>query len=238
MRIVCVAPAMMLTPELDADETGTECFGWAVEEALEGPHLRPIPEACRHHHRSQTGWLRRDDMKDSGKRWSWWPTWSEFSSHYFREIGFLASLAQTIGATVFWISGFTALAPINSVLSVPVANVIYWLPQVVGGAGFIVSSVLYMLEVQDKWYRPAPELLGWQVGFWNLIGAIGFTLCGALGFAATAGPNIEYALALSSFVGSWAFMVCLARTGSGRTWLTLYFVLLDRIRGTVVRITR
>ena len=71
MRIVCVAPAMMLTPELDADETGTECFGWAVEEAVEGPHLRPIPEACRHHHRSQTGWLRRDDMKDSGKRWSW-----------------------------------------------------------------------------------------------------------------------------------------------------------------------
>lgn len=142
------------------------------------------------------------------RRWSWWPTWDELTGHYFREVGFLASLAQTVGATIFWISGFTALAPINSALSVPVANGVYWLPQVVGGTGFVVSSLLYMYEVQDKWYRPTPELLGWHVGFWNLIGAIGFTLCGALGFAETSGEEIEYALALSSFVGSWAFLVC------------------------------
>lgn len=33
-----------------------------------------------------------------------------------------------------------------------------------------------MLETQPKWYRPAPKVLGWHIGLWNLIGAIGFTV--------------------------------------------------------------
>jgi len=56
-------------------------------------------------------------------------------------------------------------------------------------------------------YIPAPSLLGWHVGFWNLVGAVGFTLCGALGFAQDGGGPVEYALTLSTFVGSWAFLV-------------------------------
>ncbi len=53
---------------------------------------------------------------------------------------------------------------------------IFWVPQIVGGCGFIVSSLLYMLETQPKWYIPAWEVLGWHIGFWNLIGALGFTV--------------------------------------------------------------
>jgi len=64
-----------------------------------------------------------------------------------------------------------------------VLNAAYWIPQVIGGSGFIVSSTLYLLETQKKWYIPAPKILGWHVAFWNLIGALGFTLCGALGMA-------------------------------------------------------
>lgn len=63
-----------------------------------------------------------------------------------------------------------------------------------------------MIEVQEKWYLPAPRMLGWHIGLWNLVGAIGFTLCGALGFA-SGQPGIQYALTLSTFVGSWAFLV-------------------------------
>ena len=33
-----------------------------------------------------------------------------------------------------------------------------------------------MLETQKKWYLPAPKVLGWHIGLWNLIGAIGFTV--------------------------------------------------------------
>lgn len=60
-----------------------------------------------------------------------------------------------------------------------------------------------MLEVQKKWWLPNLASLGWYVSvylefvvgeadggcvrrhiaFWNLIGALGFTLCGALGYA-------------------------------------------------------
>lgn len=78
--------------------------------------------------------------------------------------------------------------------------------KVVGGCGFIISSTLIMLEVQERWYTPKLRSLGWHIGFWNLVGAIGFTLCGALGYGIEQ-PGVEYASTLSTFVGSWAFLV-------------------------------
>lgn len=80
-------------------------------------------------------------------------------------------------------------------------------PQVVGGSGFIVSSWLFMLETQKRWYLPAPTVLGWHIGLWNLVGAMGFTLCGALGFASSSSDACEIALTWSTFIGSWAFLV-------------------------------
>ena len=35
------------------------------------------------------------------RKWTWWPTWYELRSHYFKEVGFLACLSQMIGATIF-----------------------------------------------------------------------------------------------------------------------------------------
>ena len=82
---------------------------------------------------------------------SWWPTWHEFRTHYIHEIGFLGSVTQLFGASIFWISGLTALPSIYDALSVPAMNGVYWVPQVVGGSGFILSSIMFMIEVQDKW---------------------------------------------------------------------------------------
>lgn len=78
--------------------------------------------------------------------------------------------------------------------------------QVVGGVGFIISGLLFMLETQPNWYTPALTTLGWHIGLWNLIGAIGFTLCGALGFASS-NEACETGLTWSTFIGSWAFLV-------------------------------
>lgn len=78
--------------------------------------------------------------------------------------------------------------------------------EVIGGSGFIISSWLFMLETQSKWYIPAPQQLGWHVGFWNLVGALGFTLCGALGFASS-NTAYEVALTWATFIGSWSFLV-------------------------------
>lgn len=114
----------------------------------------------------------QDRSTFSSKRaWTWLPSWHELRTHYFKEIGFLACLSQMVGATVFWISGFTALPAIYDRLTTPAAlNGAYWAPQVIGGTGFIISGTLFMLETQKKWYMPAFGVLGWHIGAWNLIG--------------------------------------------------------------------
>jgi tellurite resistance protein TehA-like permease len=90
---------------------------------------------------------------------------------------------------------------------VVITNVFYWTPQVIGGTGFIVASVLLCLEVQRAWYRPALLSLGWHVGFWNLVGALGFTLCGAFGYAANNATWAEFQSTTSTFWGGWAFLI-------------------------------
>src|SRR5271168_4831471 len=84
------------------------------------------------------------------RAWTWFPTWHELTTHYFREIGFLACLSQMIGATIFWISGFIALPGISNNLSSAAVNNTFWSVQVIGGTGFIVSSILFMIETQEK----------------------------------------------------------------------------------------
>lgn len=64
-----------------------------------------------------------------------------------------------------------------------------------------------MLETQQKWYLPAPKVLGWHIGLWNLIGAFGFTLCGCLGPASTNNSGAAYESSLATFWGSWAFLI-------------------------------
>lgn len=189
------------------NENRSDCFGWALEEAVEehGHHA----QSCQHHHSDKTSLLPSRDNSVPGRKWSWWPSAHELRTHYIRELGFLAALFQFAGATIFWMAGFTSLPPIYDSLSVGVANGTFWLPQVVGGCGFIVSSLCIMLEVQTKWWLLSMRSLGWHVGFWNLVGAVGFTLCGALGFGVegSEGEAVEYASALSTFVGSWAFLI-------------------------------
>ncbi|KAI1812581.1 hypothetical protein GGS20DRAFT_557271 [Poronia punctata] len=188
----------------------TDCFGWALDEFVEshGPLLRADPESCRHHHADRHGLYMKEKSSEGSqeKNWKWWPSWSELKSHYLREIGFLASLSQFIGATIFWICGFASIPFVYSNLSEPVENGVYWVPQVVGGVGFIISSWLFMLETQKTWYRPAPKVLGWHVGFWNLVGSFGFTVCGALGFASE-NKAASYGSGLSTFIGSLAFLI-------------------------------
>ncbi|KAJ7089216.1 hypothetical protein B0H15DRAFT_949197 [Mycena belliarum] len=68
-----------------------------------------------------------------------------------------------------------------------------------------LRRTLLMLETQRKWYLPALTSLGWHVGFWNLVGGTGFTLCGALGYALNSSTKLAYQSACSTFWGGWAF---------------------------------
>ncbi|KAH0536566.1 hypothetical protein FGG08_006574 [Glutinoglossum americanum] len=206
----------------------------AEEEEGTAQRLRPDLETCRHRHRRRCGRRRRFWGKVFGKNsnprtktsseegsaasplgnveenppsWTWFPSWYDLRTHYLREIGFLASLVQFLSATIFWIAGFTALPGVLDMTNTGLVDGVFWTPQVIGGTGFVISGILFTLETQSKWWIPAPGVLGWHVGVWNLVGGIGFTLCGALGFASSSNSGIAYQSSLATFWGSWAFLV-------------------------------
>jgi hypothetical protein len=195
------------------------CFGWAVEQVLSHEDgeshvaavLRPSKSDCLHSHkkpkslRSNGSHAVKHETQSNRHAWVWWPSNKELRTHYVHNLGFLASLAQFLGATIFWIAGFTALPGIYNTMSQPVTIVFYWTPQIVGGLGFIISGLLFMIETQSKWWKPAPRTLGWWIGALNLIGGVGFTLCPAFGYDSSSWA--QYQACLSTFWGSWAFMI-------------------------------
>jgi hypothetical protein len=104
----------------------------------------------------------------------WLPTWHSLKSHHVHEIGFLACLTQFIGATVFLMSGIVGLPPITTKLTEGQLNGLYWAPQIVASFLFVCSSVMFLLETQEKWYKPNPKVLGWWIGLFSTIGSLGF----------------------------------------------------------------
>ncbi|KAK5936646.1 hypothetical protein PMZ80_011111 [Knufia obscura] len=206
------------------NENRAGCFGWAIKTLIEEDSSQDKlqvcvnPQACTHHHRNTKNLVGRSatakdsntisdtKQEDSSRTWQWFPTLQALRSHYIHELGFLASFAQFCGATIFSIAGFTALPGIINNMSQGLTDGIYWAPQVIGGCGFIISGTLYMLETQKNWYTPSFGLLGWHIAFWNLVGGVGFTLCGALGFAA-GNHGAQYQAACSTFWGSFAFLI-------------------------------
>lgn len=226
-----IGSVLLLLEAVNTNQTG--CFGWALETELKQADsnipravtvtaAKPSMDECHHHHANKRNLLgagRRLHQhishdaaagyvtsSPSGRSFRWIPSRSELKSHYLHELGFLASLVQFIAATIFWIAGLTGLPGILNHLSQGLADGVYWVPQMVGGAGFIASGLLFTLETQSKWYKPALHVLGWHIGVWNFIGGIGFTLCGALG-PASSHSRVEYQATLATFWGSWAFMI-------------------------------
>lgn len=52
-----------------------------------------------------------------------------------------------------------------------------------------------MVETQQKWYLPAPRVLGWHIGVWNLLGvSAAFFICVALADVsrASASRSVEH----------------------------------------------
>ncbi|KAJ5083802.1 hypothetical protein N7456_013229 [Penicillium angulare] len=224
-----IGSVLLLLEAVNANQTG--CFGWALETELtkvngEVSHTvtaeaKPINDECQHHHANKRNLVgagklearRRSfsvegysTVSTDGRSFRWVPSVSELRKHYLRELGFLASLIQFFAASIFWIAGLTGLPGIIDHMSQGLTDGIYWVPQIVGGVGFIISGLLFTIETQKKWYQPAFHILGWHIGAWNFIGGIGFTLCGALGPASSV-SGVEYQATLATFWGSWAFMI-------------------------------
>lgn len=247
-----IGSVLLLLEAINANQTG--CFGWALETELtkvstEGGttqvEVKPNKDDCQHHHANKRNLVGAGKQTlhhshsagegystalSGGKSFHWVPSLSELRSHYLHELGFLASLIQFLAATIFWIAGLTGLPGIIDHMSQGLTDGIYWVPQMVGGAGFIISGLLFTIETQKRWYLPAFHVLGWHIGAWNFIGGIGFTLCGALG-PATSASGVQYQATLATFWGSWAFMI-----GSTLQWyesLEKYPVEKKRLSGTM-----
>ncbi|KAJ7793404.1 hypothetical protein B0H14DRAFT_2926927 [Mycena olivaceomarginata] len=182
----------------------TADFGWSVNRLMHGKSTES--DATEKNTSDDTpGSDSETPSRPPKKKWIWFST----DGKYFHELGFLAAFVQYWAATIFWISGFTAIPTIQTAIMPKqgLLDGVFWTPQVVGGTGFIIASTIMMIETQRKWYIPAPTSLGWNVGFWNLIGGIGFMLCGAFGYALNSSTGIAYQSSCSTFWGGWAFLI-------------------------------
>ena len=85
----------------------------------------------------------------------------------------------------------------------------YWVPQMVASLCFIIASVIFMLEVQEKWWKPEPTALGWWIGVWAVIGSVGFELIAIWGCMALYGnyPWATYQSELATIWGSAGFLM-------------------------------
>lgn len=227
-----VGAVLLVFEAYNANRAG--CFGWALHHALSlngkpssspeagGTVARGDRTKCQHHHqhiRRKREIKRRrrkssltgeepepdEDLTSPKQEWVWWPSWYDLKTHYFHEIGFMGSIVLAIGATIFYISGICSLPGIFDHMSLGLARGLYWLTYLVGGVLFIISALLYMLENQTAWWKPAPHLLGWHIGLWNLIGGVGWTLAASLGYCTSSG--CDYQSQLTLIWASFAFFV-------------------------------
>ncbi|RMX93375.1 hypothetical protein D0867_14226 [Hortaea werneckii] len=199
--------------------------GHGSDDCPERGLVRLAPHACAHHHangRNLVGTATplthngnegkvvakplANGVSPSERSWTWWPSMQELRTHYIHDIGFIACSSLTFGTTVFWISGFTSLPGIYNYLGPQVVlDGVYWVPQVIGGIFFIFSGLLFTIETQRQWWKPAPHVLGWHVGFWNTVGGIGFTLCPIFVFSASHWGL--YQASCSTIWGSFSFLI-------------------------------
>ncbi|KAE9365236.1 hypothetical protein N431DRAFT_549493 [Stipitochalara longipes BDJ] len=132
------------------------------------------------------------------------PTMHQLRKTYAHSLPFHAGWVQLLGTLVFSMATLTSLPGVltSSPSLVPVLNL---LPATLGGLLFIIGSVLQTLNAQEKWWIPHAGKGDWQVGFWNVIGSLGFTLAGAMPVLGT--ETATYVGTLADFWGSWAFLI-------------------------------
>jgi len=111
------------------------CFGQAIGQVC-SHHFH-----TRHRHCTTTPSLDQESgkpvMVDTGGEQEW-----KWIGARWREIGFLASVIQYFAATVFWISTVTGIPGVIDMNDLGLTDGIFWVPQVIGGSGFVISRYL------------------------------------------------------------------------------------------------
>lgn len=146
------------------------------------------------------------------KDWIWFPSFEDLRTHKINDLGFLACSFLMMGVIIFCISGVTSLPAIYYHLT-STSTIIgaYWAPQLIGGVCFIISGALFTIETQKHVWLPAPDVLGWHVGAWNLVGGVGFTLCPIFGLLAIADARRHWAVYQAGCATFWGKIVNMSR---------------------------
>ncbi|KAE8454526.1 hypothetical protein EG329_000149 [Mollisiaceae sp. DMI_Dod_QoI] len=142
------------------------------------------------------------------------PTTEQLLSVYAKSILFHASMTQLIGAIIFSIATLTSLPGVLNPTSLLALHLLNLLPATLGGALFLIASLLQILDSQNRiWYRPEMERWEWWTGVFNAVGSLGFLLAGLLPWVV---EGEEWGVVwgtLAAFWGSWAFLL-----GSAVQW--------------------
>lgn len=67
------------------------------------------------------------------------------------------------------------------------------------------------MSANEEWVGGANDR---HIALWNLVGAVGFLLCGAFGYDSVNSSWENYQSVLSTFWGSWAFLVSLVASNA------------------------
>lgn len=138
--------------------------------------------------------------------------------HARHDLSLAANWISLVGSMIYTMTSVAALISIHQT-----GNIALWIrwPQLVGGAGFLISSAILIVHIQRQEFafghsssvwRPAWNHLRWHVNAWNLIGSAGFILCASCGLIEHANWA-RWSFGVSYLWGSWAFLV-----GSGIQW--------------------
>lgn len=112
--------------------------------------------------------------------WRWWPTWEALRNHHIYEIGYIACSVQLFGATLYTWCGVVSIPGISSQFNAPQEYGAYYFPEILGSCCFLTASLMFLLETQERWWQIQPNVVGWWIGVWAMVGSVGFLYVDAL----------------------------------------------------------
>ena len=129
-----------------------------------------------------------------------------------KDLGYMADFLQFLGTQIFFIA---VLAFLPGILPEDEASyrtlyiIFFWIPQVIGAGLLTMSSYLIMLESQENLWKIEPLSIGWHVGFWNVLGSVGFLLSGIFGIVYPPSDlhDRQYGVSLTTYLGGFFFLI-------------------------------
>ncbi|CAK3928594.1 Hypothetical predicted protein [Lecanosticta acicola] len=139
-----------------------------------------------------------------------WPTKQSIKTHYWYNMGFLAALYQNAGSIIFLASNLCRYKGLYAHLTTRAQeDGAVWAIKIVACALFTYSGLLNVWETQPKRTTLRPDLIGWWVGVFKVVGAIFFLVCSAFGpvYVHTAKTWAAISSAALALAGSSCFLL-------------------------------